>query len=131
MEKNKMKIYQVTFDFKDDEFNESFLVYEKSKLMALLRGWKGLQSPCDREDIEKYGTVEVCKYSDKLQSVIEGKDTPFVLNAHNADIAKILREQGWRAEEERSCECCELYPFGLDEYQLDDDGYCPECQGEK
>jgi len=33
-----MQIYQVTFDFKDDEFNQSFLIYEETEQAALLRG---------------------------------------------------------------------------------------------
>lgn len=126
-----MEIYQVTFDFKgDDEYSESFLIYEETKEKALSRGWNNLLNPCDEEEIQKYGTVEVCKYSDKLQSFIEGKTKSFVLNLHNKQIAEILRLEGWRAVEESSCVCCDLYPNGLEEYQLDDDGYCPDCQEE-
>lgn len=131
LEKNKMEIYQVTFDFKDDEFNESSLVYEETPEKALLRAWNNLRYPCDKEDIPKYGSVEVCKYSDKLQSVIEGKTKPFVFNLCNTKIAEILREEGWRSDGELSCVSCELYPNGLEEYELDDDGFCSDCKEEK
>ena len=104
-----MEIYQVTFDFKDDEFNYSNLVYEETSEKALLRAWNNLRYPCDKEDIPKYGSVEVCKYSDKLQSVIEGETKPFVFNLCNTEIAKILRGEGWRSEGETSCESCDLY----------------------
>ena len=124
----KMQIYQVTFDFKNDEFNESNLVYEESAEKALLRAWNNLRYPCDKEDISKYGTVEICKYSDELQSVIEGITKPFVFNLCNTKIAEILREKGWSSEGELSCVSCGLYPNGLEEYELDDDGYCPDCQ---
>lgn len=123
-----MQIYQVTFDFKDDEFNESNLVYEETPEKALLRVWNNLRYPCDKEDIPKYGAVEVCKYSDELQSVIQGKTKPFVFNLCNAKIAEILREKGWSSEGEMSCVTCGLYPNGLDIFKLDDDGYCPDCQ---
>jgi len=126
-----MEIYQVTFDFKDDEFNESNLVYEETPEKALLRAWNNLRYPCDKEDIPKYGSVEVCKYSDKLQSVIEGKTKSFVFNLVTTEIAKILRGEGWRSEGETSCGSCDLYPNGLKEYELDEDGYCPDCQEEK
>lgn len=126
-----MEIYQVTFDFKDDEFNESSLVYEETPEKALLRAWNNLRYPCDKEDIPKYGTVEICKYSDKLQSVIEGKTKSFVFNLVNTEIAKILRGEGWRSDGELSCVSCELYPNGLKEYELDEDGYCPDCKEEK
>lgn len=131
LEKNKMEIYQVTFDFKDDEFNESNLIYEATPEEALLRAWNNLRYPCDKEDIPKYGTVEICKYSDKLQSVIEGKTKSFVFNLVNTEIAKILRGEGWRSDGELSCVSCELYPNGLKEYELDEDGYCPDCKEEK
>ena len=126
-----MEIYQVTFDFKDDEFNQSFLIYEETEQKALLRGWNNLLSPCDEKDIQKYGTVEICKYSEKLRFAIEGKEKSFVLKLHNLQVAEILRYEGWRSADESSCECCGLYPNGLEEYQLDDDGYCPDCQEEK
>ena len=126
-----MQIYQVTFDFKDDEFNESNLVYEETPENALLRAWNNLRYPCDKEDIPKYGAVEVCKYSDELQSVIRGKTKPFVFNLCNTKIAEILREEGWRSDGETSCVTCGLYPNGLEEYELDDDGYCPDCQDDE
>lgn len=37
------------------------------------------------------------------------------------------RALGWWCEEEEPCEACELYPWGIEHYEIDDTGLCGAC----
>ncbi|TGN00354.1 hypothetical protein EHR03_13065 [Leptospira mayottensis] len=44
------------------------------------------------------------------------------------ELAPILRELGWMYDDESGCDTCGLYPFGMEEHWIDEDGKCDECR---
>jgi len=122
-----MNLYDVQFNPNDAEENEGFLVYAKNKRQALVMAYNACQSPPDRDEIAEYSKIKECEFSDELIPILTDKDRSFVLNPSNHKFAYIYRKNGWRQEYEMSCLICGLYPFGISEYELNEDCICKEC----
>ncbi len=41
---------------------------------------------------------------------------------------EVLRELGWRYEDEEECERCGLSAFAIEEHEVGEDGLCGECR---
>lgn len=112
------------------------IVFAKTELRAKRLYWVNNQYN-EYSDFDDLYEIDKVSPEDSLEIFKVIGDSPEfgkVINVEedeNGDFKKLkplLRKMKWRCGHENTmCEICGLYPLGMDEYFLNDEGTCKEC----
>ena len=113
-----MKLYTICDNSSPDLSNLSnwfAAIWAHSEADALAYAREIYNGDCWEEELKLHVLME---YEDKVHptSIMQEYDP------------ETLRQAKWMEEGERSCECCDLYPFGIEKYEVCwDCNMCREC----
>ncbi|MBM9499730.1 hypothetical protein JWG44_05630 [Leptospira sp. 201903071] len=127
-----MNLYQVRLRNEEPCDSNCELIFAKLPLRAKRLYWKRFQDwrYSKNDEIIELAIVppeeskEIFKIIGECDLTIRGG----ILNKEYERLAPTLRSMGWMYEDESSCDTCGLYPFGMEEHWIDEDGQCDECR---